>query len=170
MTEGDRSVLARSEARTSHPDPREARGLRHALAALAGVVFALGLALADMTSPARIIAFLDIGGAWDPTLAFVMAGAVGVYAAAVARTRCRAAPWFGGRFHLPTASAIDRRLLAGAAVFGVGWGLSGYCPGPALVAAGAGAAPTLAFVAAMIAGTALARRVMATGGRSTRGS
>ena len=144
--------------------------MRHALAALAGAVFALGLALAGMTSPARVIAFLDVGGAWDPTLAFVMAGAIGVYAAAVAAVRRRAAPWFGDRYHLPTATAIDARLLAGAAVFGVGWGLSGYCPGPALVAAGAGAAPTLAFVGAMIAGTALARRVTAPGARSTTGS
>lgn len=143
--------------------------MRHALAALAGVLFALGLALADMTSPARVIAFLDIGGAWDPTLAFVMAGAIGVYAAAVANTRRRAAPWLGGRFHAPSASAIDRRLLGGAAVFGVGWGLSGYCPGPALVAAGTGAAPTLVFVASMIAGIALARWVMAMGGRSSTG-
>jgi uncharacterized membrane protein YedE/YeeE len=143
--------------------------MRHALAALAGIVFALGLALADMTSPARVIAFLDIGGAWDPTLAFVMAGAVGVYAVAAASTRRRTAPWLGGRFHVPTASAIDRRLLAGAAVFGVGWGLSGYCPGPALVAAGTGVVPTLVFVAAMIAGTALARRVTARGGYSSTG-
>ena len=143
---------------------------RHALAALAGVVFALGLALADMTSPARVIAFLDLGGAWDPTLAFVMASAVGVYAAAAAGVRRRAAPWFGGRFHTPAAAAIDARLVGGAAVFGIGWGLSGYCPGPALVAAGAGAVPTLIFVGAMIAGTALARRLTAAGARSTTGS
>lgn len=145
--------------------------MRHVLAAFAGVVFALGLALADMTSPARVIAFLDIGGDWDPTLAFVMASAVGVYALAAARSRRQAAPWLSARFLAPAASAIDARLLGGAAVFGVGWGLSGYCPGPALVSAGAGGTPTIVFIGTLIAGTALARILTAAADeRSTRGS
>lgn len=108
------------------------------VAAAAGVVFALGLVLADMTSPARVLAFLDLAR-WDPTLAFVMAGAIAVYAPVARLVRARPAPLLGARFHWPAPAAIDRRLLAGAALFGVGWGLAGYCPGPALVAAGTGA-------------------------------
>lgn len=133
--------------------------MRHAVAVFAGVLFALGLVIADMTSPARVIAFLDLRD-WDPTLAFVMGGAIAIYAPIAHWARDRSTPRFGGRFEWPTATAIDLRLVVGASVFGVGWGLAGYCPGPALVAAGTGAAPTLVFVGAMLAGLAIARRLV----------
>ena len=120
------------------------------LAAVAGIVFAVGLIISDMISPSRIVGFLDVTGPWDGTLAFVMAGAIGVYApiARIAKHRLR---------YAPTQTAIDKRLVAGAAIFGVGWGLSGYCPGPALVSVGS-TIETGLFVAAMIAGIAIARR------------
>ncbi len=121
-----------------------------------GLLFAVGLGLAGMTSPAKVLAFLDVTSAeWDPSLAFVMAAAVGVHfvfarrAAAAARAgkKPRSAP----RFHLPAASAVDRSLLVGAAVFGIGWGLAGYCPGPALVAFIVTPIAVI-FVGAMLAG------------------
>ena len=120
------------------------------IAALAGIVFAIGLVVSGMTSPSRVIGFLDVSGDWDMTLAFVMAAAIGVYApiAHVARHRLR---------HPPKQAPIDARLVGGAAIFGVGWGLSGYCPGPALVSVGA-SIETGVFVLAMIAGIAIARR------------
>lgn len=121
------------------------------LAFVAGVVFAVGLVLSDMTSPARVVGFLDVTGGWDATLAFVMAGAIAVYAPVVRLTRGRTA-------HLPAQTAIDKRLVAGAAIFGVGWGLSGYCPGPALVSVGSSIDVGI-FVVAMIGGIALARRL-----------
>ena len=120
------------------------------LAAVAGSVFAIGLVVSGMTSPSRIIGFLDVTGAWDGTLVFVMASAIGVYApiARIAKHRLR---------YAPTDTAIDARLVGGAAIFGVGWGLSGYCPGPALVSVGSSIETGL-FVVAMIAGIAIARR------------
>jgi uncharacterized membrane protein YedE/YeeE len=121
-----------------------------ALAAIAGVVFAIGLLVSDMTSPARVIAFLDITGDWDATLAFVMIAAIGVYAPVARLVRDRTA-------HLEAQQPIDARLVGGAAIFGVGWGLAGYCPGPALVSVGASIQTGL-FVLAMIAGIAIARR------------
>jgi uncharacterized membrane protein YedE/YeeE len=122
------------------------------LAALAGIIFALGLAIADMTSPSRVVGFLDVTGAWDPTLAFVMLGAIAVYAPFVRLAKRRNVFW-------PTETAIDARLVIGAAIFGVGWGLSGYCPGPALVSVG-GAIQTGAFVLAMIAGIAVTSKYL----------
>ena len=124
--------------------------MKTALAVLAGAIFALGLAIADMTSPARIIGFLDVTGAWDPTLMFVMVAAIAVYVPAVRLSKRRAVHW-------PKQTAIDLRLVGGSAIFGIGWGLSGYCPGPAIVSVGASFATGL-FVLAMIAGIALARR------------
>jgi uncharacterized membrane protein YedE/YeeE len=129
-------------------------------AAAAGALFGAGLLLAGMTQPARVIGFLDITRAWDPTLAFVMGGAVTAYAVASRLVRWRRAePWFDIAFHLPTRRDLDVRLLAGAAIFGVGWGLGGLCPGPALVAAGSGAAPMLGFVGAMLLGMFVHRRL-----------
>ena len=119
-------------------------------ALLAGIAFAVGLVISDMTSPSRVIGFLDVTGAWDPTLAFVMLGAIAVYAP-FARLR--------PLVHKPAESMIDARLVVGAAIFGVGWGLSGYCPGPALVAVGA-ALETGLFVLAMIAGIVIAKSVL----------
>lgn len=127
------------------------------LAAIAGAVFAVGLTVGGMTIPAKVIGFLDVGGAWDPQLAFVMAGAIAVYASLLRIIRRRAAPLLVDRFHWPTARAIDARLVGGAAIFGVGWGLSGYCPGPALTSLAGGGTSALVFVIAMIGGIAVAR-------------
>ncbi|MFT3814688.1 MAG: YeeE/YedE family protein [Acidovorax sp.] len=122
---------------------------------LSGLVFGLGLIVSGMANPAKVLGFLDLGGAWDPSLALVMAGAVAVGLAAFALARRRARSLLGAPMQLPTARAIDRRLVAGSLVFGVGWGLAGFCPGPALVALGMGEAKALVFVAAMLAGMGL---------------
>ncbi len=129
------------------------------LSAAAGLLFAAGLALSGMTQPAKVSGFLDVAGAWDPSLAFVMLGAVGVYLAAHRLSRRLRRPILGERFPAPPGARVDGRLLAGAALFGVGWGLSGFCPGPALVSVGAGVAPALWFVPAMVAGAAIAQRL-----------
>lgn len=124
------------------------------VAALVGVVFALGLALGGMTDPAKVIGFLDVFGAWDPSLAFVMGGAIAVYAPVLRWARRRPAPLLDERFHLPTRSDIDARLLIGAAMFGVGWGLAGYCPGPALVGSMALGSDAVVFAGSMLLGMA----------------
>lgn len=126
--------------------------------AVAGVVFGIGLLISGMTVPANVTAFLDVGGAWDPSLAFVMGGAIAVFAPFVWLARRRRAPLFAVKFEWPTLRTIDLRLVAGSAVFGVGWGLSGYCPGPALVSA-ASSTSVLAFIAAMVVGSQVAARV-----------
>lgn len=118
----------------------------------AGLLFGVGLILSGMIDPAKVQNFLDIAGAWDPSLAFVMAGAIGVAAPGFWLVRKRAAPVADTHFHVPPADApIDRRLLIGAGVFGIGWGLAGFCPGPALASLSLGAPATLVFVAAMVA-------------------
>ncbi len=117
-----------------------------------GLLFGLGLILAGMTDPGKVIGFLDLAGAWDPSLALVMGGAIAVGVGAFAVARQRTVAFLGGAMHLPTASAIDRRLVIGSLVFGAGWGLAGFCPGPALVAAGAGHWEAWVFTAAMLAG------------------
>ncbi len=127
------------------------------VAALIGVLFGIGLLISGMTDPGKVTSFLDVTGAWDPALAFVMAGAIGVHAPFVWLARRRKAPLFDGVFHWPTLRAIDPALIAGAAIFGVGWGISGYCPGPALVSVGTGATPILVFVGAMLVGTLATR-------------
>lgn len=121
----------------------------------AGLLFASGLILSGMSNPAKVLAFLDLAGRWDPSLIFVMAGAILVAAIAFRVGGARARTVFGGNIHLPGAKHIDARLVAGSLVFGVGWGLVGYCPGPALASLGVGGWPTLLFVAAMIAGMVL---------------
>ena len=122
----------------------------------AGVVFAIGLGVAGMTQPAKVIGFLDFTGAWDPSLAYVMAAALAVtFVAYRAILRLRG-PLLGSEFHLPTRKEVSFRLVAGAAIFGVGWGLAGLCPGPALVALVTAAPSVLLFVAAMTAGTKIA--------------
>lgn len=140
-----------------------ARGRIAALAhaALAGALFGAGLVISGMTQPARIIGFLDPLSGWDPSLAFVMAGAVAVYALAYAVIRRRARPWFEAQFHVPVRADIDAPLVAGAAVFGIGWGLGGLCPGPGIVAAAGGSTSALAFVLAMLAGMHLRHRLAA---------
>jgi len=122
---------------------------------LAGLLFGLGLIVSGMTDPSKIIGFLDITGAWDPSLAFVMGGAVLVRLVAFRFARRRTASFLGGAMHLPSARQIDRPLIIGSLAFGVGWGLAGYCPGPAVVAFGAGQEQAVVFVVAMIAGMAL---------------
>jgi hypothetical protein len=130
------------------------------LAALAsGLVFGAGLALAGMTNPAKVLSFLDLAGAWDPTLALVMGSALGVNAAAYALTRRRAQPLFAQAFALPTRSDLDARLLGGAALFGLGWALVGLCPGPALASLARGESEVLVFVAAMGVGMLGSRRI-----------
>lgn len=118
----------------------------------AGLLFGLGLLLAGMADPGKVQGFLDVAGVWDPSLAFVMAGAIAVGVGAFAVARRRTTAFLGGAMQLPTKRDIDRPLVLGSLVFGIGWGLAGICPGPALVALGAGAWQALVFSAAMIAG------------------
>ena len=121
-------------------------------ALLSGLVFGLGLIVSGMANPAKVLGFLDLAGEWDPSLALVMAGAiaVGFFAFLIAKNRTRS--FIGAEMKLPTASAIDSRLLVGSALFGAGWGVAGFCPGPGLVALGMGEPKALVFVAAMLAG------------------
>jgi uncharacterized membrane protein YedE/YeeE len=121
---------------------------------VAGLVFGLGLLVSEMANPARIIGFLDLAGNWDPSLAFVMAGAVAVGAIAFVFAKRRTRSLLGLPMRLPTATHIDRRLIGGNLLFGIGWGMVGICPGPALVLLGAGVAKGYVFVAAMLAGMA----------------
>lgn len=117
-----------------------------------GLVFGLGLIISGMTDPGKVLGFLDLAGQWDPSLAFVMGGAilVGVVAFAVARKRSTSV--FGGPMQLPTARHIDRRLVLGSLLFGAGWGIAGFCPGPAVVSLGTGEPKAVVFVLAMLAG------------------
>ena len=121
-------------------------------ALLSGLVFGLGLIVSGMANPAKVLGFLDLAGAWDPSLALVMGGAVGVGFFAFLIAKKRALSFIGAEMKLPTTSSIDRRLLAGSALFGAGWAIAGFCPGPGLVALGMGEPKALAFVAAMLAG------------------
>ena len=129
--------------------------MRTLLAFVAGLVFGLGLLLSGMADPAKVLGFLDLAGAWNPSLAFVMVGAIAVGALAFALARRRTKALLGDAMQWPTATVIDRRLLVGALLFGAGWGLAGFCPGPALVALGLGESKAVVFVAAMIAGMGL---------------
>lgn len=134
--------------------------MKPALTALAaGALFALGLGISGMTQPAKVQGFLDVTGRWDPTLAFVMLGAVAVHFVLYRLVRRRCAPLFAERFDVPTRRDLTLRLAAGAALFGVGWGLSGQCPGPAITNLATGASTALVFVGAMALGMALHRRV-----------
>ncbi|MGM0535023.1 MAG: DUF6691 family protein [Pseudomonadota bacterium] len=128
---------------------------------IAGLLFGLGLGISGMTDPARVLGFLDIAGAWDPTLMFVLGGAVVTNFIGYRLVLKRAAPLFGERFHLPTRQDLDVRLIGGSALFGIGWGLSGYCPGPAFASLGGLTAPLVAMLLAMIVGWFLARAVPA---------
>ena len=120
-----------------------------------GLLFGIGLLLSGMSDPGKVIGFLDLFGAWDPSLALVMGGAVGVAALAYAIAKKRTSSFLGGAMQLPTSNHIDRRLVGGALVFGIGWGLAGYCPGPALVSLASGQIKGLVFVAAMALGMVL---------------
>ena len=119
---------------------------------LAGLVFGLGLIVSGMANPAKVLGFLDLAGSWDPSLAFVMAGAIGVGAVAFAVASRRAQSFLGAEIRLPSARHIDRRLVVGSVLFGIGWGIAGFCPGSALVSLGMGDVKALVFVAAMLMG------------------
>jgi uncharacterized membrane protein YedE/YeeE len=122
------------------------------LALLSGLVFGMGLLLSGMANPAKVQGFLDITRSWDPSLAFVMAGAIAVASLAFAWARRRKNAWSGVPIEWPRAASIDARLLGGGALFGIGWGLAGFCPGPALVAMSSGMGEAWIFGAAMLAG------------------
>lgn len=117
-----------------------------------GLVFGLGLAVSGMTEPAKVIGFLDVTGNWDPSLAFVMVGAILVHWVLYRFIMRWPSPMLGGTFRVPDRRDIDRRLVLGSAIFGFGWGVAGYCPGPGIVSLGSGGAAALTFVAAMLAG------------------
>lgn len=133
--------------------------MKNLTALLAGLLFGFGLALSGMTDTNKVLGFLDLTGAWQPTLAFVMGSAVLVTLVAFRLVLRRSRPLCDTQFHLPAKGAIDARLLAGAALFGVGWGIYGYCPGPALTALLYGRMDTVFFVAAMFLGMTLASRL-----------
>jgi uncharacterized membrane protein YedE/YeeE len=122
---------------------------------VSGIVFALGLGISGMTRPIKVMGFLDFSGSWDPSLGLVMVGAICVYFVAYRWSRKMAAPIVAASFSVPSRSELDRRLILGAAIFGAGWGLGGFCPGPAITALASGAPSVMIFVAAMAAGTYL---------------
>ena len=132
----------------------------NAIALVSGLLFSVGLGVAGMTNPNKVLNFLDVFGEWDPSLAFVMLGAIAVYHVVFRVIGGDKAPKFGERFHWPTKTDIDRRLVLGSILFGVGWGTGGFCPGPAIVATTSFESPVLVFFAAMTIGM-LAQRWMA---------
>ena len=131
------------------------------IALIAGLVFGLGLSLGGMTQPAVVLGFLDLFGAWDPRLMFVMAGAVLTTAIGYRLVFRRGRPLFESDFQLPMTKRFDARLIVGSALFGTGWGIAGYCPGPALASLGGGAPSLLVLVATMVAGWWLAAKIPA---------
>lgn len=137
---------------------------------LAGLTFGLGLAVSGMTSPDKVMGFLDVTGTWDPSLAFVMGGAVLTATPLFALARRRARPFAGGTFDTPPTTPVDGRLLSGAAVFGIGWGLTGICPGPAIVDLAAAPLAVAGFVGAMLLGILFSARVLRPFLASTQGA
>jgi uncharacterized protein len=131
------------------------RRLQPFFALLSGTLFGLGLAISGMVNPAKVLAFLDVAGNWNPTLAFVMLGALAVTTPAFRFVLKRREPWFAPRFVLPTKTDLEPRLVVGAALFGIGWGLAGLCPGPAVTDLVTGSGSIVLFVAAMLAGMLL---------------
>lgn len=126
---------------------------RNIAALVAGLIFGFGLALSHMVEPTKVIGFLDVAGAWDPSLALVMAGAVIVTLIAYRLILRRPGPLFAPQFYLPTRQDLDRPLIVGAGIFGIGWGVAGYCPGPGIAALGLGTWEAPVFVAALAAGS-----------------
>jgi uncharacterized membrane protein YedE/YeeE len=122
---------------------------------IVGLIFGIGLIFAGMTDPSKVIGFLDVAGPWDPSLAFVMAGAILVGLVAFRFARHRTMNFLGGAIRLPSKGDIDKRLVIGSLLFGIGWGMAGFCPGPALVSLGTGSPKAILFVLSMIAGMAL---------------
>jgi uncharacterized membrane protein YedE/YeeE len=137
--------------------------MRALFSAACGVVFGVGLGVSGMTNPAKVLAFLDFFGRFDPTLALAMAAALALSAPAFAFAARRERPWLGGAFAIPTRRDFDARLLGGAALFGVGWGLVGLCPGPALANLSRGSSEIAIFVAALVAGVVLYRALFGRG-------
>jgi len=136
--------------------------MKQILAALgAGIIFGLGLAISQMVDPAKVIGFLDLAGNWDPSLAFVMAGAVVVSFFGFRAAAGRLKPYFAEAFQMPKATDLDARLIGGAAVFGVGWGLVGVCPGPAIAGLAFGLTESAIFVVALVVGAGLANLTLA---------
>lgn len=119
---------------------------------ISGLIFGLGLILAGMTEPLKVKGFLDLAGAWDPSLALVMGGAIALGIVAFAQAKGRELSWTGAHIEIPTNRTIDTRLILGGVLFGAGWGIGGFCPGPALVALGSGMSEAGIFVAAMLVG------------------
>jgi|SRR5690554_3547966 len=141
----------------------------HIASLFAGLIFGLGLIVSGMANPEKVLGFLDIAGAWDPSLAFVMGGAVVVGLIAFTIARRRTLSFLGFNIKLPTNTQIDKRLVVGSMMFGVGWGIAGFCPGPALVAFGAGEIKGVVFVASMVTGMILfeiAERIRASFGHN----
>ncbi|MFX1762892.1 YeeE/YedE family protein [Paraburkholderia sp. A1RI-2L] len=128
---------------------------RNITAFASGLLFGLGLIVSGMANPAKVLAFLDLAGRWDPSLAFVMVGAIAIASIGFRLARARTTSVLGAPMQLPTARHLDPRLIGGALVFGAGWGLAGFCPGPALVSAASGQPRAWLFVAAMLAGMAI---------------
>ncbi|MEO1328999.1 MAG: DUF6691 family protein [Pseudomonadota bacterium] len=131
--------------------------MKLAFAVLSGLIFGTGIAVSGMMDPAKVLNFFDFAGAWDPSLAFVMGGALIVTFVGYRLSWRRGAPLFGGRFQLPTSTAIDRKLVGGSALFGVGWGIAGFCPGAAIPALGTGRWEVALFLAAVVVGFLLRR-------------
>jgi len=136
---------------------------RHLVSFVSGLLFAIGLGVAGMTDPNKVLNFLDVFGDWDPSLAFVMGAGILVYAPVYQLLKGKPAPLFGEKFMWPTRNDVDVKLVVGAILFGIGWGIAGFCPGPAIVAATAavaqGSAPPLVFFAAMALGMFVFGRV-----------
>lgn len=134
---------------------------RNLIALLSGLLFGLGLMAGGMTDPAKVKGFLDLFGAWDPSLALVMGGAIAVGVFAFAAAKRRNTSWTGERMEIPTVTLVDTRLVLGGVLFGIGWGIAGLCPGPAIVALGSGMGAAWIFVVAMLAGMLIHDRVLA---------
>lgn len=127
-----------------------------------GLVFGTGIAISGMMNPAKVFNFFDVAGTWDPSLAFVMGGAVVITFIGYRLVWRRDAPFFGGTFQIPTSNAIDARLIVGSAIFGIGWGIAGFCPGAAIPALGTGRWEVVLFLVAVTAGFYLRRLIAAT--------
>lgn len=129
------------------------------IAFMIGILFGVGILISGMANPAKVLNFFDVAGAWDPSLMFVMGGAVVTTFIGYRLVLARAQPILARSFQVPTATQIDPKLIAGSAIFGIGWGLAGFCPGAALPALGTGRAEVVIFVASLIAGIVIARLI-----------
>ncbi|OAB56256.1 hypothetical protein AY600_15145 [Phormidium willei BDU 130791] len=137
---------------TATPSTALTRVKTNAVALVAGLLFGAGLTLSQMIDPAKVVGFLDLFGRWDPSLALVMGGALAVTFLGYRLARAQGRPWLAPKFAMPSKRDLDPRLIGGAVLFGVGWGLAGYCPGPAVAGLALGEMPTVIFVVAMLAG------------------